>query len=435
MIARYTRPEMSEIWSEENKFKRWMEVELAVTEHWAKRGLLTPPEWKKFDLRAKALLKKGLSVAAIAKLDAELRHDVLAFTTYAASKLGKEGRFLHYGMTSTDVVDTALALTVQRAGVLILKDLAELKGVLKKRALQHKSLATIGRTHGMSAEPTSFGLKFLGFYEEIARSEARIGRALEEIRVGKLSGAVGANAHLGVKEETQILKRLGLKREPVSTQVLPRDRFAELVATLSILGSSLERFAIELRHLQRSEVAEVREEFSKKQKGSSAMPHKRNPISSENITGAARLLRSYVIPALENIALWHERDISHSSTERVMLPDAFILLDYALTRFTKVIEALFVDESRVKKNLESAGKVVYAGHLLLALVEKGAVREEAYRWIQRASHEALDGKRDWVELLLENRSIKKLMTKEELERVVDSKHALRGVDGIYREVL
>ncbi len=435
MIERYSRPEMTMIWSEAQKYARWLEVEIAVTEYWAKNQLLTITEWKNFKKRGDALLKKGVNVQAISKLDLELKHDVLAFTTYVASKLGKEGRYLHYGMTSTDVVDTGLALTLQRAGQFLLNSVKNLKAAAKKKAIQYKKLPTIGRTHGMFAEPTSFGLKFLAFYEEVARSEVRLLQALENIRVGKLSGAVGVNAHLSVDAEILVLKKLGLKRETVSTQVLPRDRFAELICAISILGSSLERFAVELRHLQRSEVSEVREEFSKSQKGSSAMPHKRNPISSENITGCARLLRSYCLPALENIALWHERDISHSAAERVILPDAFILADYAVSRFTQVIEGLVVDTSRVKKNLEEASQVVLAGHLLLELVKRGVTREEAYRWIQKASHQAIDQKRSLLEVLDETRAIKKWIKREEIEKILDSEYALRGVDAIYAEIL
>lgn len=435
MIERYSRPEMKGLWMEEAKLLRWMEVELAVTEYWARAGIMKPAEWKNFEARSRALMKKGISVEAVAKLDRELKHDVLAFTTHVAGKLGAVGRYLHYGLTSTDVVDTALALTIQRAGKLLLADLDRLVGALKKRALKHKRLATIGRTHGMWAEPTSFGLKFLGFHEEMRRSRERVARALEGVRYGKLSGAVGANAHLSVRDESAILKKLGLKRESVSTQVLPRDRLAELFAAFAILGSSIERIAVELRHLQRSEVAEVREEFSKSQKGSSAMPHKRNPVSSENLTGVARLLRGYAIPALENVALWHERDISHSSAERVILPDAFIVLDYAVDRLTRIIDGLVVDEKRVKDNLQRAGKIVYAGHLLLRLVGKGANREEAYRWVQRAAHEALDRGEDLVDLLRRNRKVTKYLDASEIEATFDPRSALRHVDEIYRAAI
>jgi len=435
MIERYSRPEMSVIWSEKEKFSRWLEVELAVTDYWAKNKLMTRTEWKNFEKKSNLLLKKGIDVRAVSKLDLQLKHDVLAFTTFVASHLGREGRYLHYGLTSTDVVDTGLALTMQRGGEVLLSSIKKLKDAAKKKAIQYKKLPTIGRTHGMFAEPTSFGLKFLSFYEEVSRSENRLNSALENIRVGKLSGAVGASGHLPVSAEISILKKLGLKREPVSTQVLPRDRFAELICAISILGSSLERFAIELRHLQRSEVSEVREAFSKSQKGSSAMPHKRNPISSENVTGCARLLRSYCIPALENIALWHERDISHSAVERVILPDAFILADYTVDRFSKVIEGLVVDTARVKENLAEAGQVVLAGHLLLELVKRGAVREEAYRWVQEASHQAIDQNRTLIDVLDESHAIQRWMTRAEIEKVLDSKHALRRVDEIYAKIL
>jgi adenylosuccinate lyase len=435
MIDRYTRREMAEVWSEKEKFSRWLEVELSVTEHWANHQLMTPLEWKNFKKKSELILKKGIDVQAIAKLDLKLKHDVLAFTTYVSSQLGQEGRYLHYGLTSTDVVDTALSLTLQRAGQILLSSVKKLKTATKKKAIRYKKLATIGRTHGMFAEPTTFGLKFLGFYQEITRSENRLKLALENIRVGKLSGAVGANTHLSVQSEIVILKKLGLKREEVSTQVLPRDRFADLICAISILGSSLERFAIELRHLQRSEVSEVREEFSKSQKGSSAMPHKRNPVSSENITGCARLLRSYCIPALENIALWHERDISHSAAERVILPDAFILADYAVDRFTNVMDGLVVDSVRVRKNLDQASQVVLAGHLLLELVTRGLSREVAYRCVQKASHQAIDQNKSLLDVLDETGVIKKWMNRSEIEKVLSFEHALRGVDGIYQAIL
>lgn len=432
MISRYSRPEMVELWSEENKFKRWLEVELAVIEGLKSEGIIPSKEADKVFSKGKLLLKQGLSVKAISELEVELKHDVLAFTTFVSKKLGASGRWFHFGLTSSDVVDTALSISVQVAGKKIVSEISALEKALNRKAKKYQKLLTIGRTHGMFAEPTTFGLKFLGFAQEIKRARIRVETALHNTRFGKLSGAVGAAPHFSPDLESKILKKLNLNREIVSTQVLPRDRLAELFCAFGILGSSLERIATEFRHLQRSEVSETREAFGAKQKGSSAMPHKRNPVGFENISGCARLLRSYVMPALENIPLWHERDISHSSVERVILPDAFILLDYALHRMTGLIDGLVVLDKQVKQNLEAAGQQVLSGHVLLELVKQGVSREEAYRWLQRAAHDAQDRGVSWVEVLKSDKKILKYLSLEEINQIADPKKMILSSARIYQ---
>lgn len=440
MIARYSRPEMTAIWSDEARFRRWLSVELAVAQVQTKERIIPRREGLELVREGEKLTsafrgaRGAASIAAISELEAELRHDVLAFTTFCAGKMGPSGRYFHFGLTSTDVVDTAMAIALQQSGEILLKSLDHVIAELKKLALRHKSLVCIGRTHGMHAEPSVFGLKYLGFYSEMNRNRERLVTALERNQFGKLSGAVGANVHFAPALETKILKSLGLKREPVSTQTLPRDRLAELFSVIGIIGSSMERITTEIRHLSRSEVGELREGFSKNQKGSSAMPHKRNPVASENLTGCARLLRSYVIPALEDVALWHERDISHSSVERVILPDAFILADYALDRLSKLLADLEVDRDQVLENLRSSGGVPLSGHVLLELVKAGAVREDAYRWVQRASHAALDRKGNFLELLLKEKEIAAFLSSAELRELFSEKRITRSADLIYREV-
>jgi len=432
MIQRYSRPEMADLWHDRTKYRLWLEVELAVCRALAREGRIPRKDWKELEAKVTGLLKKGgVDPVRVDEHEKVTRHDVIAFTTAVAERVGPVSRYIHFGLTSSDVVDTALSLQIRRAGEVLLKDYDRLLAVLKTRAARHRKLATIGRSHGIFAEPTSFGLKFLSWQAEWKRNRARLERALEGLRVGKLSGAVGVNAHWDPAFEERVLASLGLEREEVSTQVIPRDRHAELFSMLAIAGSSIERIAIELRHLQRSEVAEVMEGFSKGQKGSSAMPHKRNPISSENLTGAARLLRSHAQAALENIALWHERDISHSSVERVILPDAMILLDYALHRLTGVLDGLVVNESKVTANLESAGRLSYSGHYLLALVREGATREDAYKWVQECAMESLEGGKDFVSLLKKHGEIKTRLQPKEIDNLASHKHQLRNVDAIY----
>jgi adenylosuccinate lyase len=363
------------------------------------------------------------------------RHDVIAFTTAVAEEIGPLSRYIHFGLTSSDVVDTALSLMVQKAGRVLKKDVDALLKTLKNLALKYKDLPTIGRSHGIFAEPTSFGLKFLGMFAEWQRNQVRLNEALEQMRVGKLSGAVGVNPHWGPEFEERVLGSLGLRREEVSTQVIPRDRHAELLGMLAVMGASIERIALELRHLQRSEVGEVSEGFQKGQKGSSAMPHKKNPISSENLTGCARLLRSYGQAALENVALWHERDISHSSVERVIFPDATLVLDYALGRMNKVLERLDVHEAKVQRNLEAADQTSFSGHFLLALVKEGVTREDAYAWVQECALGALEGKSSFVDLLTQHSEIRKRLTAQKIKELGSLKYQLRNVDEIYSRVL
>lgn len=442
MIARYSRPEMTAIWSDEAKFMRWLAVELAVADLQVREGILPKGEGraliregKKLQAEAFRGRKGAQSVTAISKLEADLRHDVLAFTTFCAQKIGKSGRYFHFGLTSTDVVDTAMALGLQESGEILMGSLERVIAELKRLALKYRGLVSIGRTHGMHAEPSVFGLKFLGFYEEMGRNRDRLRSALERNRYGKLSGAVGANIHFSPATEGRILKSLKLLREPVSTQTLPRDRIAELFLVIGMIGASIERVATEIRHLSRSEVGELREGFSKLQKGSSAMPHKRNPVASENLTGCARLLRSYVIPALEDVALWHERDISHSSVERVIVPDAFILADYSLDRLSQILSALAVNPERILGNLRESGGVPLSGHILLALVKAGAPREEAYRWVQRASHLALDGKGKFQDLLVADPEIMRFLLRPEIEEILSEARIVQSAARIYRDVL
>ncbi len=436
MIERYSRPEMTALFTEEAKFKRWLEVEAAVCVNEVRARMIPAREGKKLATKLKRLIQSGkIDAKKISKLEERTKHDVLAFTEWVAGQVGPAARYLHYGLTSSDVVDTALALAVVRAGEKILPEVASLKKALKARAVRHKKLLTIGRTHGVFAEATSFGMKFLGFYTEVERSEKRLRQAIENLKYGKLSGAVGANTRIPLRLEKKILKDLGLKREPVSTQVIPRDRLAELFAAVGIFAGSIERISLEFRHLQRTEVGETREGFSKGQKGSSAMPHKRNPIGFENLTGAARILRSYCIPAFENIALWHERDISHSSVERVLVADLFILLDYSVHRLTGLIEKLEIDDKRVRENREKAREMSASGALLLKLVGRGIQREEAYREIQRTVHQAMDLGLSWRKILEKDNYFKGLIEAKMLNQIFSDREVERGVNATFQEVL
>ena len=349
-----------------------------------------------------------------------------------AEEIGPISRYIHFGLTSSDVVDTSLSLIIQEAGELLIRDIDQLLKTLKSQANRFQKLPTIGRSHGIFAEPTSFGLKFLGWYEEWKRNRERLARAVEGLRFGKLSGAVGVNAHWSPAFEEKVLKSLDLQREPVSTQVIPRDRHAEFFMALAVCGSSMERIAIELRHLQRSEVAEILESFKKGQKGSSAMPHKRNPISSENLTGAARLLRGYAQAGLENVALWHERDISHSSVERIAFPDATILLDYALHRLNTVVQQMVVRKENVGANLKKAGSSVFSGHYLLDLVRKGVTREDAYAWVQSCAMASFEGQGDFVDLLVKHPEINKALGTKKIRELGSIKNQLRHVSEIYK---
>lgn len=432
MIDRYTRQEMKAIWSEQNRYTTWLRVEAEVCTYLAKSKVIPAKQWKVLRPALEKLIKKGLNVERILEHEKTLKHDVIAFTTTVAESVGDTSRWVHFGLTSSDVIDSSQAIIMSQANDHLIAGVERLKKELLSQAKKTKNIPTIGRSHGIFAEPTSFGLKFLGFYQECDRALERLKSAGEELRYGKLSGAVGVNAHFSPREESAMLKKLGLSREPVSTQVIPRDRYANWLNAIALAGATLERIAIEMRHLQRSEVAELMEGFSAGQKGSSAMPHKRNPISAENITGCARLLRSYAVAALENVALWHERDISHSSVERVILPDASILLDYALNRTADLIRGLLIDRKQIESNLKKAGTVSFSGHFLLALVRKGAAREDAYYWVQSCAHESLKTGKSMVDFALKHEEIKKYLKPAEIKELGSLKYQLRHVAEIYR---
>jgi adenylosuccinate lyase len=433
MIARYSRPDMARIWEDRHRYQVWLKVELAVCEAMAREKLIPRKDWQELQKRAEALLKKGgVNPDRVDYHEGITRHDIIAFTTAVAEEIGPVSRYIHFGLTSSDVVDTSLSIIALEAGVQLRAGVVKLIKTLEKQANRYKGLPTIGRSHGIFAEPTSFGLKFLGWCCEWQRNLERLDHALDNLRYGQLSGAVGVNPHYGPEFEERVLKKLGLKREPVSTQVIPRDRHAEFFNVLAICGASIERISVELRHLQRSEVSEVLESFQKGQKGSSAMPHKRNPISSENLTGCARLLRSYAQAALENIALWHERDISHSSVERVIFPDATILLDYALERMNRILEGMVVREEFVAANVEKAGSTVFSGHYLLELVRAGATREEAYAWVQQCAMASFEGKGDFLELLIAHEDVRKRLTPAMIKKLGSMKYQLRSVPESYK---
>jgi len=434
LIDRYTRPAMGRIWTEENKYRCWLEVEAAASAVLAEDGVV--PE-----AAARAIAEKGsFSVERIREIEAEVKHDVIAFTTAVAETLkahglGEESRWLHYGLTSNDIVDTALALEVKAASTIVREGLALLAAVLKRRAVEFKHTPTIGRTHGIHAEPTTFGLKLLNWYAEIERDIRRFEAAAEDMRVGKLSGAVGTFGHLKPEHEERICARLGLKPAAVATQVIQRDRHAAYIATLAIIGSTLDKIAVEVRHLQRTEVREAQEYFSEKQKGSSAMPHKKNPITSEQISGLARVLRGNAQAALENVALWHERDISHSSVERVIFPDSTILMDYLLAKTADLIDRLLVYPERMKKNLESTGGLIFSGQLLLDLAEAGMLREDAYRLVQGHAMRAWKDDLVFRDEVARDAEIMKLLSSEKLARTFDYTRQLENVDAIFRRVL
>src|SRR5438067_7082794 len=419
---------MGRIWSDENKFRMWLAVELAATETLAEAGIVPRPA-------AKAIRERGaFEVERVRQIEAEVKHDVIAFTTAVAEKIGPESRWLHYGLTSNDVVDTAQALQIKEASRLILEDLQKLAEVIKRRAFEFKDTPTIGRTHGIHAEPTTFGLKLADWYAEIQRNIVRFEHAAEDMRVGKLSGAVGSFGHLDPEYEEKICERLGLKAAAVSTQVMPRARHAAYIATLAVITSTLDKIATEIRHLQRTEVREAEEYFSEKQKGSSAMPHKRNPITCEQISGLARVVRANAQAGFENVALWHERDISHSSVERVILPDSTILTDYLLNKTAVLIDTLLVYPERMLKNLESTGGLVFSGQLLLDLAEAGMLREDAYCIIQKHAMHAWNDGVSFRELIAGDGEIMKKLTPQQLDRAFDVKRQLRNVDKIFARV-
>ena len=428
MIPRYTRPEMARIWSDENRFRTWLAVEVAATETLAAAGIV-PKEAAKA-IRARA----GFNVDRISQIEAEVKHDVIAFTTAVAEIVGPHARWFHYGLTSNDVVDTAQALLIQQASSLIAGDLERLAEVLERRAFEFKDTPMIGRTHGIHAEPITFGFKIANWYSETQRNIARFGAAAEDLRVGKFSGAVGTFAHLTPELEEKMCARLGLKAAAVSSQVIQRDRHAHYLATLATFASTLDKIATEIRHLQRTEVREVEEYFSEKQKGSSAMPHKRNPVTCEQISGLARVVRSNAQAGFENVALWHERDISHSSAERIIIPDSTTLADYLLNKTANLIETMFVYPERMMANLESTRGLVFSGQLLLDLVESGVSREDAYRLVQSHAMRAWKENLDFHELILNDAEIRGRVPQAKIERAFDLSRQLKNIDKIFARV-
>jgi len=419
---------MGALWSEQNKFQKWLEVELAVCDVHAEMG--TIPAAAVEEIRARA----RFSVARINEIERITNHDVIAFTTNLAESIGEPARFVHYGLTSSDVVDTANALLLRDSADILLKKIDSLQEVLKRRAFEFKHTPQVGRTHGIHAEPTSFGLTFALWYDEMRRQHERMVRAREAVAVGKISGAVGAFAHLDPQVEEKVCRRLGLKAAPVSTQIIQRDIYAEYLSTLALIASSLEKFALNIRHLQRTEVREAQERFTKGQKGSSAMPHKRNPIISERLCGLARVVRANSMVGLENVPLWHERDISHSSAERVVLPDSSIALDYMLHKATNLIDGLVVYPARMLENLNATRGLIFSGQLLLALTNKGVSRETAYDWVQRNAMQVWDEEKDFQTLVKADKEIRTQLSIEEIERVFSVEHYLRNVDAIFERV-
>jgi adenylosuccinate lyase len=425
LIARYTRAEMGRIWSEENRFRTWLKVEIAATETLAEAGIVPKAAAKAIRDRA------DFKVERINQIEAEVRHDVIAFTTAVAEFVGPESRWFHYGLTSNDVVDTAQALLIGEASAIIAADLRQLEKALHKRAWEFKDTPMIGRTHGIHAEPITFGFKLANWYAEVQRDIERFDRAAEEMRVGKFSGAVGTFAHLSPELEEKMCARLGIKTATGSSQVIQRDRHANYLATLAVIACTLDKIATEIRHLQRTEVREAEEYFSEKQKGSSAMPHKRNPVTSEQISGLARVVRSNAQAGFENVALWHERDISHSSVERVILPDSTTLVDYTLNKTTNLIDTMFVYPARMKANLESTGGLVFSGQLLLDLVEHGVSREDAYRMVQSHAMRAWKEGLNFRELVAADPNITGRVPARVIQRAFDLKRQLRNIDGIF----
>ena len=428
MLERYSRPQMRQIWTEENKYKTWLEVEILAAEAWAELGVI--PKEAAQEIRQKA----DFNPERIAEIEEETRHDVIAFLTNVAEYVGPSARYLHWGLTSSDMLDTAMAVRMKQAMDLIIEDMDRLLEVLKKRAFEHKMTVMIGRSHGIHAEPITFGLKLAIWYDEMKRNRRRLKAARETISYGKISGAVGTFAHVDPRVEEYVCEKLGLRPAPASNQVIQRDRYAEVFCALAVLASSVEKIAVEIRHLQRTEVLEAEEFFRKGQKGSSAMPHKRNPILSENLTGLARMVRSYAVPALEDVALWHERDISHSSVERFICPDGFITADFMLARLTGLLDKLVVYPENMKKNLNLLKGLIFSQQVLLKLTQKGVSREESYKIVQRRAMDVWAGKGEFKELLLADEDLKKYLSAEEIEEIFDVNYHLKHVDTIFRRV-
>ena len=431
MIPRYARAEMTALWSPETKYRIWFEIEAHAADAMAELGIIPKAA-------ARVIWEKGAKAkfdpARIDAIESEVKHDVIAFLTHLAELIGEDARFVHQGMTSSDVLDTCLAVQLSRASDILLADIDALLAALKKRAFEFKRTPTIGRSHGIHAEPTTFGVKLAGLYAEFARARSRLVNARVEIATCAISGAVGTFANVSPKIEAHVAKKLGLAVEPVSTQIVPRDRHAMFFATLGVVASSLERLATEIRHLQRTEVGEAEEYFAEKQKGSSAMPHKRNPVLAENLCGLARMVRSYAIPAMENVALWHERDISHSSVERFIAPDATVTLDFALNRAASLVEKLVVYPERMAANLERAGGLVHSGRVLLALTQRGGSREDSYRLVQKNAMRALGGEGAFKDLLKADPEIVRVLKPAELNTLFDLDYHFKEVDAIFARV-
>jgi adenylosuccinate lyase len=428
MIDRYMPKDFDEIWSEENMFRTWLRVELEVCRVLCEKG------WIPNESMATIEQKANFSVERIKEIENITHHDLIAFTTSVAEYVGPDSRYIHWGLTSTDVVDTARGLQLKQASNKIIEAIRELRAAIGERATEHRKTLTMGRTHGVHAELTTFGLKLAVWYDEMRRNLQRMERAADGVAVGKISGAVGTFAHLNPDVEARVCERMGLTAAPISTQTLQRDRHAEYLCTIAIIGSSLDKFATEIRHLQRTEVREAEEPFASGQKGSSAMPHKRNPVKCEQVSGLSRLLRGYAVSALENVALWHERDISHSSAERVILPDATGVLCYMLRAMTKIVSKMVVYPDRMLKNIELTRGLAYSGQLLLDLTRKGVLREDAYRWIQRCSMKVWDEGKDFLQVLQEDPEITKVLNRDEIRSVVNPELQLRNVDAIFARV-
>ncbi|OFM10273.1 adenylosuccinate lyase [Staphylococcus sp. HMSC069D07] len=426
MIDRYSREEMANIWTDQNRYEAWLEVEILACEAWSELGHIPKEDVKKIRQNAKVDVKRAQEI------EQETRHDVVAFTRQVSETLGDERKWVHYGLTSTDVVDTALSYVIKQANEIIEKDIERFIKVLEEKAKNYKYTLMMGRTHGVHAEPTTFGVKMALWYTEMKRNLKRFKEVRKEIEVGKMSGAVGTFANIPPKIEQYVCDHLGIDTASVSTQTLQRDRHAYYIATLALVATSLEKFAVEIRNLQKTETREVEEAFAKGQKGSSAMPHKRNPIGSENITGISRVIRGYITTAYENVPLWHERDISHSSAERIMLPDVTIALDYALNRFTNIVDRLTVFEDNMRNNIDKTFGLIFSQRVLLALINKGMVREEAYDRVQPKAMESWETKTPFRQLIEKDESITNVLSKEELDECFNPEHHLNQVDTIFK---
>lgn len=431
MIERYTRKEIGEVWSEKNKFQKWLDVEIAVCRAWAKLGKIPSEALRKIEERTRI---DDETLEKIREYERVYKHDVLAFVSAVSEQVGEEGRFIHLGLTSSDVIDTALALLMREALEILIKDVDKFMEEIKRLAFEHKDTLMIGRTHGVHAEPTTFGLKMAVWYDEMRRNRERLLQAKERVSYGKISGAVGTYSNVPPEVERIALEELGLKIEPASTQIVHRDRHAEFVSAMALTAASLEKFATEIRHLQRTEVLEVQEPFTEGQRGSSAMPHKKNPIHSERICGLARVIRANLNVALENVVLWHERDISHSSAERVILPDSSIALDYILNLFHDILKGLVVNKERMRKNMELSKGLYFSSKILVALTEKGLLRDRAYDLVQRCAMESWNSDKDFKEVLLSDPEVRKYLSEEDLDRIFNPWEFVKYRDYIFEKV-